>query len=98
MEFLKRLWYSVLMAKAVRSVRLPVALDERFSSFCRRTRRDEPETMRHIVDLFFADGDETAERRLSKGLWEPASPGDIAQLEAEIEDAVKRPVRKRKSG
>lgn len=89
------------MKRQVRYVSLPPELDRRFRAFCAATRRDEPFTIRAIVECFLADGDAVADRRLSRGVWNTAPPAEsTAALEHDIAQAVQQaaPGRKKKSG
>jgi hypothetical protein len=87
-----------------RYFRLPEELNERLTEFCARTRRDEPTTVRHILEMFFADGPASAEGRLTSGLWNAAEPAkyshedrrwaeEILRRASEIEKQ-RRPARK----
>lgn len=62
------------MATIQRTLRLPAALNAAFEDHCRRARRDEPATLRSIIELFYADGVEAAERRLTTGVWDDGTP------------------------
>lgn len=53
-----------------RNLRLPIKLDATLMQFCDRTLRPIPETLRAIVQLFFADGFEAANYRLNRRLWD----------------------------
>lgn len=72
-----------------RNVRLPAGLDATLREFCAVTRRQESHTIRGIVELFFADGVELAERRLSSGVWDVSpEPRTISRNRARPADRV----------
>jgi len=66
------------MALISRNVPLPPDLDKRIRDFCLTTNRVESHTLRCIIRLFFDDGDETAEHRLCRDLWD-AKPNKSAK-------------------
>lgn len=57
-------------SKKQRNVLLDPADDQMLVEFCRITKRDIPETMRHIFKLFFQNGMKAASDRLNAGLWD----------------------------
>lgn len=54
------------------------ALFDQAEAFCAKTRRGVPETLRAIIEMFFADGDEVASDRLNSGLWDKDKAGASA--------------------
>ena len=68
--------------KKQRNVLLDPADDQMLVEFCRVTKRDIPETMRHIVKLFFRDGMKAASDRLNKELWDLLDAGSAASTVA----------------
>ena len=71
-----------------RNLRLDEALDGVLRDFCVKTNRHEPHTIRAVLTLFFADGFETAERRLTTGLWEPSKSEPTSEDEARADYIV----------
>ena len=69
-------------------LRLEPTLDQTLRDFCSATARQPVHTIREIIGLFFADGPETAERRLCSGLWNIEGPGQAA--EAAVRDTRSR--------
>ena len=47
-------------------------LKKKLGDFCGQTKRGVPQTLRGIIELFFAEGFDVASDRLNQGLWEPA--------------------------
>lgn len=90
--------------KQQRSLRLSPDLHRTVTLFCAKTNRDEPETLRAIVRLFFAAGMKAAEDRLVAGLWDldeaPAalSAKDDPQAVADFVVTGKMPGRTKKKG
>lgn len=78
------------MAQKVQmTVRLDPAWYQTLQRFCDSTRRQEPDLVRHVLELFFAEGPEVAEARLTKGLWDLKGAAR-AELEAALAAARKR--------
>ena len=69
-------------------LRLEPTLDQTLRDFCKATARQPVHTIREIIRLFFAEGAQAAERRLSSGLWGVSTPADAA--EAAVRDARSR--------
>lgn len=57
--------------------------------FCKTTNRDEPETARAIVRMFFADGFGVASERLNRNLW-AVSDRDLEELYRYGRELVRR--------
>ena len=64
------------MQKKSRIVPLPPDFEERVCRFCSRTKRPVAHTLRAVLELFFADGDDVAEARLTRGLWDLPADAD----------------------
>jgi predicted transcriptional regulator len=58
------------MKSRQKNFRLPTNLVSILDEFCTKTRRRDTDIIRAAIELFFADGLEAAERRLSAGLWD----------------------------
>ena len=61
------------------NVRIPPELLATLNHFCEMTRRSRPEVIRAAVDLLLADGDDVAEFRLMRNLWD-LSPEEIRAI------------------
>lgn len=52
------------------NIRFPQELRERLEKFCGATYRSRPDVIRAAVELLLADGDDVAELRLMRRLWD----------------------------
>ncbi len=63
---------------------------QRLARFCSESGRDVPATVRRIIDLFFADGENIANMRLTSRAW------DAPSIPHAAEAAVRAKRRRRK--
>ena len=90
------------------NVRLAPEAEAHLIRFCQRTTRRSTDVVRQIIAMFFADGDEEADRRLSAGLWQqkgtdsatlnPLPPDATPEEVAEFVVDGKRPQRVKRRG
>jgi hypothetical protein len=67
-------------------------LKDRLANFCTATNRHPPAALRAIIQLFFAEGDQIAELRLTQKLWGigPAEMSAFAEAVMEAEEQLSR--------